>query len=110
MCALILFFGRLRAPRPPPFADHWDQGFRSASRAPCLQNCSVPVGWPWPTPRRGKEGINRIAGRHQLDTVQLNWTVTYGYGCNGRTPVAVAVVSLAVMCSYGPDKLLGAFE
>ena len=27
-----------------------------------------------------------------------------------RTPVAVAVVSLAVMCSYGPDKLLGAFE
>jgi len=24
--------------------------------------------------------------------------------------VAVAVVSLAVMCSYGPDKLLGAFE
>ena len=25
-----------------------------------------------------------------------------------RTPVAVAVVSLAVMCSYGPDKLLGA--
>ena len=23
-----------------------------------------------------------------------------------RTPVAVAVVSLAVMCSYGPDKLL----
>ena len=58
VCALILFFGRLRAPRPPPFADHWDQGFRSASRAPCLQNCSVPVGWPWPTPRRGKEGIN----------------------------------------------------
>ena len=44
VCALILFFGRLRAPRPPPFADHWDQGFRSASRAPCLQNCSVPVG------------------------------------------------------------------
>ena len=27
-----------------------------------------------------------------------------------RTPVAVAGVSLAVMCSYGPDKLLGAFE
>ena len=27
-----------------------------------------------------------------------------------RTPVAVVVVSLAVMCSYGPDKLLGAFE
>ena len=26
-----------------------------------------------------------------------------------RTPVAVAVVFLAVMCSYGPDKLLGAF-
>jgi len=25
-------------------------------------------------------------------------------------PVAVAVVSLAVMCSHGPDKLLGAFE
>jgi hypothetical protein len=27
-----------------------------------------------------------------------------------RTPVAEAVVSLAVMCSYGPDRLLGAFE
>ena len=25
----------------------------------------------------------RIAGRHQLDTVQLIWTVTYGHGCNG---------------------------
>ena len=27
-----------------------------------------------------------------------------------RTLVTVAVVSLAVMCSYGPDRLLGAFE
>ena len=24
----------------------------------------------------------RIDGRHQLDTVQLNWTVTYANGCN----------------------------
>ena len=30
----------------------------------------------------------RIAGRHQLDTVQLNWTVTYAYGCMGCTQVA----------------------
>ena len=59
---------------------------------------------------------NRIAGRHQLDTVQLNWTVTYAAYVHmlQRTPVAVEVVSLAVMCAvcrfYGPVRLLGAFE
>ena len=47
----------------------------------------------------------RIASRHQWDTVPFNGTVTYMWHM-----VAVAVVSLAVMCSYGPDRLLGAFE
>ena len=37
---------------------------------------SAMCGAAW----RGRvAGRMRIAGRHQLDTVQLNWTVTYAY-------------------------------
>ena len=42
---------------------------------------SVPLGRNFSGAQASR--LRRIAGRHQLDTVQLNWTVTYGYGCNG---------------------------
>ena len=43
----------------------------------------VGKGWKRLEKVEKVEKVERIAGRHQLDTVQLNWTVTYGHGCNG---------------------------
>ena len=41
--------------------------------------------------------------------IEFDSNILYAYMLQ-RTPVAVEVVYLAVMCSYGPVRLLGAFE
>ena len=84
----------------------WTPSAPAASLVLVLKT-QVPTGADWC--HRPISRPYRIAGRHQLDTVQLNWTVTYAYvatdpgGCRSG-------LSCGYVCSYGPVRLLGAFE